>query len=41
MKIQALLTATAMNLKKLAAAVILLMGSAMEMHAARPMPASA
>lgn len=41
MKIQALLTAIAMNLKKLAAAVILLLCSVMEMRAARPMPASA
>jgi hypothetical protein len=30
-----------MNLKKLAAAVILLLCSVMEMRAARPMPASA
>lgn len=36
MKIQALLTAIAMNLKKLAAAVILLLCSVMEMRAARP-----
>lgn len=37
MKIQALLTAIAMNLKKLAAAVILLLCAAMETCAARPM----
>lgn len=40
MKIQALLTAIAMNLKKLAAAVILLLCSAMEMRPARSMPTS-
>ena len=40
MKIQALLTAIAMNLKKLAAAVILLLCSIIEMRAARPNSAS-
>src|SRR6056297_1250342 len=41
MKIQALMTAIAMNLKKLAAAVMLLLCSIIEMRAARPNPASA
>jgi transposase len=41
MKIQALLTAIAMNLKKLAAAVMLLLCSIIGMRAARPNPASA
>jgi IS5 family transposase len=41
MKIQALMTAIAMNLKKLAAAVMLLLCSIIGMRAARPNPASA
>ncbi len=41
MKIQALMTAIAMNLKKLAAAVMLLLCSIIELRAARPNPASA
>jgi hypothetical protein len=41
MKIQALMTAIAMNLKKLAAAVMLLLGSTIGMRAVRPNPASA
>lgn len=41
MKIHALMTAIAMNLKKLAAAVMLLLCSIIEMRAARPNPASA
>jgi transposase len=41
MRIQALLTAIAMNLKKLAAAVMLMLCSIIEMRAARPIPASA
>jgi hypothetical protein len=41
MKIQALMTAIAMNLKKLAAAVMLLLCSSIGMRAARPNPASA
>jgi transposase len=41
MKIQALITAIAMNLKKLAAAVMLLLCSIIGMCAARPNPASA
>lgn len=40
MKIQALLTAIAMNLKKLAAAVMLFFFSVIESRAARPIPAS-
>ncbi len=40
MKIQALLTAIAMNLEKLAAAVMLLLCAIIEMHSARPHPAS-
>lgn len=41
MKIQARMTAIGMNLKKLAAAVMLLVCSIMDMRAARPNPASA
>jgi hypothetical protein len=41
MKIQALMTAIAMNLRKLAAAVMLLLWSIIGMRAARPNPASA
>ena len=41
MKTQALLTAIAMNLKKLAVAVMPLLCSIIEMRAARPNPASA
>jgi hypothetical protein len=41
MKIQALMTAIAMNRKQLAAAVMLLLGSIIGMRAARPNPASA
>lgn len=40
MKIQALLTATAMNLKKLAAAILMFFFSIIEIRAARPTPAS-
>jgi hypothetical protein len=41
MKIQALMTAIAMNLEKLAAAAMLLLCSIIGMRAARPNPASA
>ena len=41
MKIQALMTAIAMNLKKLAAAVMLLICPIIEPRAVRPNPASA
>jgi hypothetical protein len=41
MRIQALLTAIAMNLKKLAAGVMLLLRLIIEIRAPRPNPASA
>ncbi|MFV0408844.1 MAG: hypothetical protein ACK5LJ_03835 [Paracoccus sp. (in: a-proteobacteria)] len=41
MKIRALQSAIAMNLKKLAAALMLLLGSILEIRAARPNPAPA